>query len=143
MNIESVNWLAVIAAGFAAFAIGGIWYSPLLLGKHWLVAANLRDEDLQASGQQKIFAISLLATLVMSSCLALLLNSPLTDSLEGFYTASQQGAFYGLLVGLGLLFFAFVVVGMFERRSWHYIAINGGYWIVAMTTMGGILGAWR
>jgi hypothetical protein len=32
---------------------------------------------------------------------------------------------------------------LFERRSWRYVAVNGGYWIVAFTVMGAILGAWR
>ncbi|MEE4110119.1 MAG: DUF1761 domain-containing protein, partial [Halieaceae bacterium] len=44
------------------------------------------------------------------------------------------------LAGFGWVFFAFVVVGLFELRSRNYILINGGYWIVTMTVMGAILG---
>jgi hypothetical protein len=32
---------------------------------------------------------------------------------------------------------------LFERRSFAYIAINGGYFAVAFTVMGLIIGAWR
>jgi hypothetical protein len=35
------------------------------------------------------------------------------------------------------------VVALFERRSWKYSLINGGYLTVALTLMGLILGAWR
>lgn len=31
---------------------------------------------------------------------------------------------------------------MFERKSWKFIFINSGYWIVNLTIMGGIICAW-
>jgi hypothetical protein len=41
------------------------------------------------------------------------------------------------------LFFAIGVVALFERRPWTYLLVNGGYWVVTMTAMGAILGAWK
>jgi len=35
------------------------------------------------------------------------------------------------------------MIALFERRSWKYIVINGGYMTVSFTVMGLILGAWR
>ena len=35
------------------------------------------------------------------------------------------------------------IVALFERRPWSYILVNGGYFVVAFTVMGAILGAWR
>jgi hypothetical protein len=32
---------------------------------------------------------------------------------------------------------------VFERRSWIYILINGGYCAVSLTVMGAIIGWWR
>jgi hypothetical protein len=34
-------------------------------------------------------------------------------------------------------------VAAFERRPLSYMLINGGYWLVAMTLMGTVIGAWR
>jgi hypothetical protein len=34
-------------------------------------------------------------------------------------------------------------VALFERRPMNYVLINGGYFAVAFTVMGAILGAWR
>jgi hypothetical protein len=31
---------------------------------------------------------------------------------------------------------------LFERRSWKYIFINAGYWILTLTLMGGIICAY-
>jgi hypothetical protein len=32
--------------------------------------------------------------------------------------------------------------GMFERKSWKYILINGLYWTVSLTIMGAIVCGW-
>ncbi len=137
-----VNWLAVIAAAVAGFAVGGLWYSPLLMGPLWMKEAGVTRDQIEQSDRRKTFGISFLALLVMSYCLAMFIG-PARGVEDGFFDPSQQGAFHGFLVGFGWLFLAFVVIGLFELRSWKYIAINGGYWIVTMATMGGILGAWQ
>jgi hypothetical protein len=49
----------------------------------------------------------------------------------------------GGLAGFGWVAMAVAIIGDFENRSWGYIAINGGYMIVAFVVMGAILGAWR
>ena len=141
MNLGSINWLSVVLAACAAFAIGGAWYSPMLLGRHWLEAAGLASEPASGPDRRNVMLCAFVATLIMSTAMAFLIQSPTVQAQSGFHTPSQQGAFYGMWVGLGWGFFAFMVVGLVEGRGWRYIAINGGCWIVAFTTMGGILGA--
>jgi hypothetical protein len=131
--------LAVLWAALAGFAIGGLWYSPLLLGERWMEAAGITPEQINASNRARTFGLAFVALLIMSYCLEMFIG-PITEVGEGFYNRSQQGAFYGFLAGFGWVFFAFVVVGLFELRSRNYILINGGYWIVTMTVMGAILG---
>ena len=41
--MNTLNWLAVLAAGISAFVLGGIWYSPALLGKTWMKETNLTE----------------------------------------------------------------------------------------------------
>ena len=53
------------------------------------------------------------------------------------------GAIAGFLAGFGWAAMGLGVVALFERRSWKYSMINGGYLTVALTLMGLILGAWR
>jgi hypothetical protein len=41
--------------------------------------------------------------------------------------------------------FALPLIGinsLFERKSFKYIAINAGYWIVCLTIMGSIISGW-
>ena len=51
----------------------------------------------------------------------------------------KHGALHGFMTGL---FFCLPVIGvgaLFERRSWKYTLIAGGYWVVTGTIMGGII----
>lgn len=83
----------------------------------------------------KIFGLAFIFTLIMAFCLAMFLN----DASIG----ASEGAFYGFLAGFGWIFFALAVNSLYERRSWRYSLINGGYWTVVFTLIGFILGAWR
>ena len=133
MSFQSLNYLAVIAAAVSAFAIGGLWYSPLLLGGAWKKANGFEGD--QPGAGPKVFALALILSLVMAVNLAMFLN----DS----KTTVAWGAAAGFLAGFGWAAMGIGIVALFERRSAKYVLINGGYLTVALTVMGVILGAWR
>lgn len=128
------NYPAVLAAAASAFAIGGLWYSPLLFQRAWMKANNLTDADLGAGGQAKIFGLAFAFAVVMAFNLAMFLNAPDTTVTWG----AAAGALAAIWVALGI-----ATVALFERRPFAYTAINGGYWVVSLAVMGAILGAWR
>ncbi|CAN5546671.1 DUF1761 domain-containing protein [soil metagenome] len=132
--MESINYLAVLVAAVSTFAIGGLWYSPLLFQRVWMNVNKLTESDLGTVGQGKIFALSFLFALVMAFNLAMFLNAPDTTLAWGV----TAGALAAIWVALGI-----GTVALFERRPPAYIAINGGYWLVSFVVMGAILGAWR
>jgi len=44
--------------------------------------------------------------------------------------------------GMGTIFIAFPIIainGLFERRSWKYILIHTGYWLISLVLMGGVI----
>ena len=130
-----MNAMAILVATVAGFLVGGLWYSPLLFGNAWMRAAGVTEEQVNGGNKSKIFGLTFVFLLIMAICLAAFLGTPEIDL--------QSGAFYGFLTGFGWIFFGIAVVALFELRSWSYIFINGGYWVVTMTVMGAILGAWR
>lgn len=134
MDISTLNIWAVLVATLSTFVVGALWYGPLF-GKAWLSAAGLSEEEMQKGNTAKIFGLTFIFELIMAYCLAMFLNDPAIGI--------SEGAFYGFLTGFGWIFFALAVTGLFEQRSWKYIFINGGYWIVTFTIMGLILGAWK
>jgi len=133
MNMHTLNICAILAAAIAAFVIGGLWYSPFLLGSAWK-RANGFTTDPAAAGP-KGFTIAFLLSLVMAFNLAMFLNAPTTTL--------SFGATAGFLAGAGWVTTGIGIVSVFEHRSLTYVLINGGYLTVALTVMGAILGGWR
>ena len=132
--MESLNYLAILAAAASTFLIGGLWYSPLLFEPAWIRASGVSQADLAAGGKAKIFGAAFVFALVMAVNLAMFLNAPDTTMAWG----ATAGALAALWVALGI-----ATVALFERRPFSYTAINGGYWVVSFIVMGAILGAWR
>jgi Protein of unknown function (DUF1761) len=130
-----VNWLAVLAAGASTFVIGGLWYSPFLFGRAWMRVNNLDEAQLAKSNMAKIFGLSFFFALIMAANLAAFLAEP--------KTTASWGATAGFLAGFGWVTLSIATIALFERRSWKYTLINGGYMTVSFVVMGLILGAWR
>jgi Protein of unknown function (DUF1761) len=129
-----VNHFAVVTAAVSTFVIGGLWYSPLLFQKPWMAANGIREEDLQKGGTATIFACSFVFALVMAVNLAMFLDAPDTTTAWG----ATAGLLAAIWVALGI-----ATIALFERRSWSYILINAGYWVISFVVMGTIIGAWR
>ena len=135
MDFSTINYFAVLAAALSTFVLGGLWYSPLLLGKAWMRANGFSLADLQSFSKARMFGWSILFSLVMSINLAMFLSGPNIDVTWGMAA--------GGLAGFGWVAMAIAMVGVFENRSWKYIAINAGYMTVAFVMMGAIIGTWR
>ena len=154
------NLMVLAAAALIPLIVGFVWYNPKVFGD----APNPADEA--ASGGTPLIFI---AAYVLSFFAAFLLqfavihqfhfysilacepgiNDKGTDintmyinfmSTYGYnFRTFRHGAFHGLLVGIGL---ALPVVGLkalFDHKSFYYIAINAGYWILCLVLMGGII----
>ena len=133
--MPQINWLAVLAAAVSTFVIGGLWYSRVLFGRAWMSVNNFSEADLAKSNMAKIFGLSFFLALIMAANLAAFLAEPKTTAV--------WGATAGFLAGFGWVALGLATIALFERRSWKYILINGGYMTVSFVIMGLILGAWR
>lgn len=144
MDMNSINWLAVLVAGISAFVLGGVWYSPALFGKAWMTENKLSVDDVKRGNMGKIFGWSFVLSLIMAANLGMFLtDSPATCVGEcatkvdvGWGTAA------GFLAGVWV-FCGIAIVALFEHKTARYIFINGGYTVVALTLMGAIIGLWR
>jgi len=130
-----INWLAVLAAAVSTFVLGGLWYSKALFGRAWMSANNLNETDLAKSNMAMIFGLAFVFAVIMAANLAAFLAEP--------KTTAAWGATAGFLAGFGWVALGIATIALFERRSWKYILINGGYMTVAFVIMGLIIGVWR
>jgi hypothetical protein len=144
MDMQSINWWAILVAGISAFVIGGVWYSPALFGKAWMKDNNLSMETIQKGNFAKIYGWAFLFTLVAAANLGMFLadTPPECTGNCAQKTDLSWGAMAGFLAGIWV--FCFVAIhGLFEHKPWRLIFINGGYALAALTMMGAIIGLWR
>lgn len=159
-----INFLAPVVAAFTTLLVGFIWYHPRVLGTLWMKEANLTQEELEKGNMLKIFGL----TFVFSIFIGMIMQSitihqlgalgmvggptklvevkpSFTAFMADYGTAfrtAKHGALHGLFTGLFFAFPMIAINGLFERRSWKYIFIHSGYWIVSLTIIGAIVCAW-
>lgn len=132
LDFGDLNWWAILLATAAAFALGGLWYGPLL-GKAWLAALGKSEDDIQPSPQP--FVVSAIAAFVTCIVVAALMNGlQLTGLIAGLV--------FGLLTGIGFIATAMASDASFCGWGWRLWAIQAGYRVTYSMLMGGILGVW-
>lgn len=135
MEEININHLAVIACAVLNLGLGALWYSPLLFYNSWLKENKLTEEELRKANPAKMYGGAFIGALLISYNLAFFLGDAKTDLV--------WGATAGFLAGFGFATLIFMIVALFEQRSWKYILINGGYMSVYFTLSGAVIGGWR
>jgi len=133
LNFSDINWLSVIVSAIAAFAVGGLWYSPVLFSKVWQREVKLSDEDLKNANMVMIFGTTFVLNVIGAIALDLIIG---TDSTFG------KGLCTGLFVSVAWIATSFGINYLYTRKSFKLYLIDVFYYIVFFALMGGILGAW-
>jgi hypothetical protein len=132
--MPEVNYLAVIAAAIATFALGGLWYSPALFGKVWQREAGVSEEKMKTANMALIFGLTFVLSLIAAWVFALFL---------GPRPPMALGLGAGFSAGLCWVAASFGISYLFERRSLKLWLINGGYHTLQFTIIGLILALWH
>lgn len=66
MDLSSVNIPAVLVAAISTFAVGGLWYSPLLFGRSWMQEAGLTDEKVKKGNLPLTFGLTFLLAVIIA-----------------------------------------------------------------------------
>lgn len=131
--LSAVNWFAVIVATAAAFALGGVWYSKSLFGSAWLQEVGLTEQAVSEARMLPVFAGTIILQFVAATALGWFLGN------GGTWLG---GLLSGLAVGVCWVATSYGITYLYEQRSLRLFWINGGYFMVAFTIMGAIIGVW-
>jgi hypothetical protein len=136
MRFAGVNYLAVVIAAVVAWLAGAGWYTAF--NKSWVAAQGFTAEQMQAAksepGAYLPFVYVFIANLVMAWMLAGVLFHVGALSL-------RAGVISAALCWVGFVITTMWVNNSFARRDRRLLAIDGGYWLVALVLMGAIIGA--
>jgi Protein of unknown function (DUF1761) len=166
-----INWLLVLATSLIPVLVGMLWYSKMLFNNAWMQAAGMSMDDNKKINMGKAIGLAILLGVFMSVCmviwtihqfsffsvfgsmtdqaalkdptssLSMYTNDFLTKYGQNFRTF-KHGALHGTIGGI---FLGFPFIGMnaiWEGKSFKYVLIHVGYWIVTLALMGGIICQW-
>ncbi|MFC4817759.1 MULTISPECIES: DUF1761 domain-containing protein [unclassified Flavobacterium] len=157
------NIYAVLVSSLVTLLVGFLWYNPKVFGTAWMKETGMTEEKAQQGNMAKIFGLTIFYSLLIAfimpaltvhqmGALGMIGGDPsiakpsyaafLADYGDKFRTF-KHGALHGFMSGLFLALPITAINALFEQKSWKYILINAGFWIVSLTIIGAIVCGWK
>ena len=157
-----MNILAILIAAFSALAIGFVWYNPKVFGNALIKESGVAVDRDKKPNMILLMILSLVfAFLIAFSLQPIVIHQwgviqaaggdptlakpslqPFMADYGNSHRSFGHGVLHGLIAGLFLVLPIFATTALYERRSWRYVMITAGYWIICFMVMGGIICAW-
>ena len=131
--LEGIDIVAILVTALLMLAVGSIWYSPLLFGRHWMRATGLTEADLEASKDKMLRQLA--AALVVDLVLLFVIAQFVLFAKETELSIRFLATLLTVLLGAAL---ANVVI--WEQKRASYLLINIGY--AAVVIFGGLAVIW-
>lgn len=156
------NFLALLVAAASTLLVGFVWYHPKVFGNIWMKESGMTLEKIKGGNMLLTFVVSFIYAFLIALVIRFLavhqtgalsmvggdasiakpsFNAFMADYGMAFRTF-KHGALHGFITGL---FFALPLIGtnaLYERRSFKYTLVTGGYWTVCFMIMGAIICGW-
>lgn len=159
------NPIAILVAALATLLVGFVWYNPKVFGTIWMKEIGMTEEKAKQGNMFKIFGFTIFFSLMLSFITpALVIHqlgalgmvggpnevSKALPSYAAFmadygdaYRTYKHGALHGFMSGIFIVLPIIGINSMFDQKSWKYIFVTSGYWVVTLTIMGAIICGWK
>jgi uncharacterized membrane protein len=137
--LSDLNWLAVLVAALAYFAIGALWYAPPVFGKMWMAAGGMAMPEAGTRPSPAIYLTPLVGSVLSAIALGMLAKATDSETL-------QQGIALGLVVAIGFAVSITFVTAQFESekpKPMVWAAITAGYHAVGILVAAIIVASWQ
>ncbi len=136
LEIDGLNYWAVVVAWLINMMVGAYWYSPAGFSKQWAKHTGVDMMKIPQEKANQIIGFVAFSALVQASTLAVILNS-----LD--VTTAANGLLVGVFLWLGLTAATTVGVTLYSLRSWKFLWLNSSYFLLVMAVNSVILAVWR
>lgn len=136
--LGQLNWLAVIVGALIYFALGALWYSPVLFARPWQRSIGWDPEATPPEMNPMTYVVPFFAYLVMAVAVGMIAAAVGSDSLA-------DGIVLGLVLGVGLSLMHTLVDANFDPNKpqpWTWFAINGSYHALGLLIVSAIVSIW-
>ncbi|MGY5353808.1 DUF1761 domain-containing protein [Wenyingzhuangia sp. IMCC45467] len=160
----SFNFPVLLISAIIPLFMGFIWYNPKLFGTAWMKECSFNIDEIEKPNPIIFLWCYLLSILISIAITPIVIhqfgffsilmgNPDLTDpNSELFAYVSdfmlkygqnfrtfKHGVFHGIINGVLIILPVIGTNAIFEKKSFKYVMINSGYWIVTLGLMGGII----
>ena len=162
------NWLVLFLSALIPLLVGFVWYNPKVLGTAWANAAEMTEDKMRGANMAKMFSITLVMGFLIAFSIQFMVihqyhyysifadepgindpESPMGMQLAKFmqdygdrFRTFKHGALHGTMTAFFFVTPIMIINALFERKSFKYMAINAGYWIITLALMGGVICAY-
>jgi hypothetical protein len=135
--LSNLNWLHILVATIAYFAIGAIWYS-FLFQKPWIRHHNIDMNNPEAKkGVGTIMLTSFVWTFITVTALAMLIDRVTLEG--GILSAAKMG----LITGVCFSAIAISTTYLYLKKPVSLHLIDGGYHVAGQIVAAIILVLWQ
>lgn len=130
----AINWWAVLLAAGAAYALGALWYSPLLFGNAWESLMGWDADqvaEMRARGLKKVYLANFAANILTAITLWSIGTAACTA-----WSCANVFAFFAWL---GLVMPVHFGATLWEGKPFKLFALNATYSLLALWLMTAIL----
>ena len=143
MQFPAINYLAVLVSAIIIFALGGLWYSPVLFAKRWIALQNKTEEQMRAematANMPLLYGTALVCSFLQAWVLAMVIGHMAQVAEMGV----AHAAIFSTMLWVGFAGATSYVSAAFSGTPRQLWAINSLYNLVSFVIAGIILAVWR
>lgn len=157
------NFYAILVATLVSLLVGFVWYNPKVFGTIWMNETGMTEEKAQKGNMLKIFGLTIIYSFLISFMLSGMVihqigalgmvGGEVEKALPSYaafmadygdaFRSYKHGALHGCMTGILFVLPITAINSLFEHKSWKYILVTGGFWVVTLTIMGAIICGWK
>lgn len=136
LELNGLNYWAIIVAWLITVVIGSYWYSPAGFGKLWAKLSGVNHMKIPEGEATRAIVSVAISAVVQVFVLALVLHSL-------NITTAGDGLVAGLVLWLGLTAATTVGNTLYQRLSWKFWWLNSAYFLIVMSINSVLFAVWQ
>lgn len=134
LNLDGVNFWAVLVVWTIYMVVGAWWYSPSGFAKKWTKYTGI--DIMKLPNTTRIIQFVAASALIQSFTLGLILNSL-------HVTSVLNGVIASVVIWFGLVAATTVGVTLYGKRGWKFLWLNASYFLVVMVIAAIVFTVWK
>ena len=135
MRAGGLNWLAVLAAAIAIYAIGFVIYGLLIPAESWMAMEGVSEAEMAAVGESRMI-FSVVMPLMTAIFMAILFK-------WGQVAGVSKGAQWAMVVALASAIPALLYGWVYGIGPIDLTLVDSGHLLLGHVAAGAILGGWK